>query len=175
MSFPSTGMSAWGGCLKLPLDAALEASKGAQELQSEPPAQGVSLAQDPHGSGDCWVGFVGKPGTLSSSIPGVRGHQGLSPTPIPALRAQQTSTSPPGQPQFQPSPCGCFPHQVFSKFQLSNATILERLSGPSVRGRALLALSGVTGHYCPPWRDPLETFPQPSPSQCELKLLGELN
>lgn len=55
----------------------------------------------------------------------------LSPTPIPTLRAQKTSTTPLGQSKFQPPPRGRFSHQVSSKSQFSNATILERLVGGS--------------------------------------------
>lgn len=96
MSFPSTGMRAWGRGLQLPLDAALEAFKGAQELQLETSAHGVSLSQDPHGSGGCWVGFLEKPGILSSSLAGGRNRPGSGTRPfLPFPYSHPCSEGPP--------------------------------------------------------------------------------
>lgn len=147
----------------MPLDAALEPFKEAQELQSEPSAQGVLVSPEPLAQGvlvsqdpqDQEVTGLGLLGLLELSLlfppccqgTGLAQAQGvlsLSPIAIPALRAWQTPSSPPAQSKFQLPPRGCFSHQVFSKFPLGRSLC------PSMRARpALLALLAVTGHNCP--------------------------
>lgn len=180
MPFPSSGMRAWGRCLKLPLDAALEAFKGAQELHLETSAQGClcscpRIHTDQEGSalglwGNLELSQFLLPSCQGTDLAQAHGVLSLSPSPIPALRAQQTPTSPPGQSKFQPPPRGCFPHQVFSKFPIPRSWKDSQEEAVPIRESqawALLALPGVTGHTCPPWRHALEMFP--SPCRCEFR------